>query len=236
MAPLGGNVKTLNVLCLCVALLICSSCTNIKSKKVTEENKEKVLSEISTSTELTNEEKQLLLGYFMRQNMATIFQGGKPGLPSGKTLGEMIQDQKKWVAQEKEEEERQKHLAAEIAGKQAEMRNIIGVALYSFARRRNSLIDYVEAGYAYENRSTRDVRAFDGWIVYNDVLGNKLEEVRLKVLKPIKAGQKASVTDDLPFMAYGGLRDKVLDDVRIEWRPKKILFADGSSVEVGSQD
>ena len=46
----------------------------------------------------------------------------------------MIQEQRKWVAEEKAEEERQKQLAAEIVAKQVEMRNIIGVALYSFAR------------------------------------------------------------------------------------------------------
>ena len=229
-------MKLLSMLALCISLLFCSSCTNIKDKKVTEENKDKILSEVPTSKDLTDEERQLLAGYVMRQSMASVFQGGKPGLPTGKTLGEMLQEQRKWVAEEKAEEERQKQLATAIAAKQAEMRNIIGVALYSFAQRQGSFSDYAEVGYAYENRSTQDVRAFEGEVAYKDVLGNKLEEVQLKVLSPIKAGQKASMTDKLPFMVYGGLRGKTLDDVKIEWRPKKILFADGTSAEIGGQD
>ncbi len=229
-------MKSLHVLVLCTALLISSSCTNLKNERVTEENKDKILSEVSTSKDLTDEERQLLTGYVMRQSLANVFQGGKPGLPTGKTVREMIEEQRKWVAQEKAEESRQKQLAAEVAAKQAEMRNVIGVALYNFTERQSGYADYVEAGFAYENRSTRDVRAFEGKIAFADVLGNNLEEVPLKVLTPIKAGAKASVTDNLFLMAYHGLRGKKLEDVKIDWRPQKILFTDGTTADDGSKE
>ena len=227
--------RFLGVLALCVAVVWGSSCSNIKSKKVTDANKDRVLGEISTSKDLTDEEKQLLVAYAMRQSLSAVFQGGKPGLPSGKTIGEMIDEQRAWKVQQRQEEERQKKLAAEVAAKQAELRNVIGVALYSFTQKKGFMSDYIEAGYAYENRSDRDVRAFEGDVAYKDVLGNQLEETSLKVLTPIKAGQKAAVSDSLPFIAYPGLRDKKLEDVKIEWRPKKILFADGASAEVAGQ-
>jgi hypothetical protein len=227
-------VKRLGALLLCAGMLVCSSCSNIKNEKVTDENNDKILNQISTSKDLTDGERQLLAAYVIRQNVANIFGGGKPGLPTGKTVGEMIADQRQWAAQEKVEEDRQKQLASAVAAKQAEMRNVIGVALYGFTERQMSFSDYAEAKFAYENRSDKDVRAFEGTVAFSDVLGNHLDDVQLKVLAPIKAGAKASVSDDLPFMAYGGLRGKKLEDVKIEWRPQKILFADGTSAEDGS--
>lgn len=216
-----------------VIILVCSSCSNIKSQKVTAENKSRILNQISSSKDLTDEERELLAAYVVRQNIGDIFGGGEPGLPTGKTLGEMIAEQRQWVSQEKLEEIRQKQLAAVVAARQAEMRNLIEVALYSFTERRESFSHYAEAKFAYENRSAKDVRAFEGTIVFSDILGNHLEDVSLKVLTPIKSRAKASVNEDLDFEFYGDLRDKKLDDVKIEWRPEKILFADGTTAEDG---
>jgi hypothetical protein len=55
--------------------------------------------------------------------------------------------------------------------------------------------------------------------------------IRLLDASDFKAGAKASISDDLPFMAYSGLRGKKLEDVKIDWRPQRILFADGTSAE-----
>lgn len=226
-------------LLLCAAMLVCSSCSNIKNEKVTDENKDKILNQISTSKDLTDGERQLLAAYVVRQNIGNIFGGGKPGLPTGKTAGEMIAEQRQWAAQEKTEEDRQKQLAAAVAAKQAEMRNVIGVALYLFATHEegDDLTQYVEVGYAYENRSTKDVRAFEGEVAFKDILENDLARLRLKILTPLKAGQKTSVTERHSLSYLGGLGDlrgKKLEDVKIAWRPQKILFADGTSAEDGS--
>jgi hypothetical protein len=229
-------VKRFCGLLLCAAVLVCSSCSNIKNEKVTDENKDKVLNQISTSKDLTDEERQLLAAYVIRQNIGNIFGGGKPGLPTGKTVGEMIAEERQWAAQEKAEEDRQKQLAAAVAAKQAEMRSVIGVALYRFTPLESeyAMTGGVEVGYAYENRSTKDVRAFEGEVAFKDILGNNLAQIPLKVLNPLKAGEKGSVTARHYFMAYRNLEGKKLDDVKIEWNPQKILFADGTSAEDGS--
>jgi hypothetical protein len=228
-------MKRVHLLLMCCFVLICSSCTPTKSKRVTEENRDRILSEISTTKDLTDEERQLIAAYLMRTGVAEVFRGGKPGLPVGKTINEILDEQRKWVAQEKQEEDRQKQLAAAVVAKQAEMRSIVGVALYSLVAKQGFAFDGAEVGYAYENRSTKDIRAFEGRIEFKDILGNELADVSLKVLNPIKAGEKASVSANLWFEAYGGLRGKRFDDVKIEWRPTKILFSDGTLAEVGSQ-
>lgn len=224
-----------------VLVALCCSCANVKDKKITEENKAKVLEE--ANKKLTPEEYSLLEGYVMRQSMQraieNIFQEDKDRLsPAGMTIGQMIREQRKWESGQGDEAQKQKQLVAEVAAKQAEMRNVIGVALLSYSIKKGPFesgeADSAEVGYAYENRSAKDVRAFQGRIVFFDVLGNELEKVPLRVLTPLKAGEKATVTDDLMFHHYEELRDKKLSDLKVEWKPRKILFADGSSIELGS--
>jgi hypothetical protein len=218
------------ILALCSLFVTClSSCTDIKKTKFTVENRDKILSK------LTPEERELLTASLMRQSMANIFGGSSNPIPD-KTVGELIEDQRKWLAQQKAEEDRQKRLAEEMAAKEAALRNIITVALYGYQQKDGGFMgNYVAVDYAYENRSSKDVRAFEGRVVYRDVLGNELADTDLKVLAPIKSGQKASTSDRLPFIAYSGLRDKKREDVKIEWNPTKILFDNGTSETIPSK-
>src|ERR1700730_9689242 len=155
----------------------CSSCSNIKNKKVTDENKDKLISEISTSKDLTAEERQLLTGYIFRANLPTVFQGGKPSMPTGKTVGEMIEDQRKWVANsseaERAEKEKDEKLAAEIAAKEAALREYITVSLYSLKESDAGFMRGFDAVIAYK-AGGNDIRAFQGELALSDVLGNSL--------------------------------------------------------------
>jgi len=117
----------------------------------------------------------------------------------------------------------------EEEAKKAALRNMITVALYGLKEKEGSMLNYAVVDYAYENRSSKDVRAFEGRVTYRDVLGNQVADTDLKVLTPIKSGQKSSTTDMLPFKTYRGMRGARLEDVEIEWNPTKILFVDGTS-------
>lgn len=82
------------------SLLFSLACSNLKNTKVTEENKREVMTKIARGNELTNEERHLLVEYSIRQSMKNVLQGGRPELPTGKTVGEMIEEQRKWEAQQ----------------------------------------------------------------------------------------------------------------------------------------
>lgn len=208
-------------LCSLFVTFLCS-CTDIRKTRFTVENSDKILSKLNA------EERGLLTASLARQSIANAFGGNSNPFPD-KTVGELIEDQRKWLAEQKAEEDRQKRLAAEMAAKRAALRNVITVALYGYKEEGGFMSDYAAVDYAYENRSSKDVRAFEGSVVYRDVLGNELADTELKVLTPIKSGQKASTSDRLPFMVYGNLRNKKLDDIKIEWTPTNILFVDGTS-------
>jgi hypothetical protein len=93
-------MNRLSVAVVLVLLLFSLACSNLKKTRVTEENKREVMSRIAKGNEITDEERHLLVEYSIRYNMAVILKGGRPDLPTGKTIGEMIEDQRKWDAQQ----------------------------------------------------------------------------------------------------------------------------------------
>jgi hypothetical protein len=116
----------------------------------------------------------------------------------------------------------------EAAAREVSLKSMITVALCGLRGKRGSMAECVVVEYVYENRSSKDVRAFEGKVTYRDVLGNEVD-ADFKVFTPIKSGQKSSTTDLLPSKAARGLRGARLEDVEIEWNPTKILFVDGTS-------
>jgi hypothetical protein len=228
-------MKFWNLVLLCALLFLCSSCTNIKNKKVTDENKEKIMSEISTSKQLTDDERQLLAGYMVRQNLSTVFQGGKPDIPSGKTVGEMIEDQRNWVAEEaakeKVEKEKEQKLAAEIAAKEAALRELVTVTLYGLKEEHAGFMDGFEARIAFK-AGDKNIRAFEGDLALSDVLGNSLGDIPVKVLKPLNANESGTTNYSNAYIPFPELRGKHLEDIKSQWKPTKIILADSTEMAI----
>lgn len=93
-------MKRLNISAVLIATLFFSACSNLKKTVVTEENKSEIMSRIANGNEITDEERHLLVEYSVRYNLKIILKGGRPDLPTGKTIGQMIEEQRKWDAQQ----------------------------------------------------------------------------------------------------------------------------------------
>lgn len=93
-------MNRLSIAALLVVLLLSLACSNLKKTTVTEENKRELMSRIARGNEVTDEERHLLVEYSLRYNLAVVLRGGRPDLPTGKTIGEMIEEQRKWDAQQ----------------------------------------------------------------------------------------------------------------------------------------
>jgi hypothetical protein len=92
-------MKRINISVLLIAILFFSACSNLKNTKVSAENKREIMSRISMGNEITDEERQLLVEYSARYNPAAIMNGKGPDLPNGKTIGQIIEEQRKWDAE-----------------------------------------------------------------------------------------------------------------------------------------
>lgn len=220
-------------LVLILAALGCSK--GPRSIVVTEKNKDTFIQEVGAARpELNDEEKRLLAVFYMRSKMGGIF-GIPVASPVGKTVGQILDEQKAFEASGKakaaDEERAKKEARARREVKEKELRQSVSVVLFDMTPQKSSFMGGgVTLHLAYENPGTKDVRAFEGRLVLNDILGHEAADLLVKSLTPLKAGEKANAEDSAPFMVYGGLREKKLADLKAEWRPTKIIFVDGSTL------
>lgn len=228
---------------LSVALMLCG-CTNVKNKKVTAENKDKIFEEIKNSKQLSVEEVQLLQAYVLRHAMASAFsqQGGSSD--EGKTIGQMIEEQRKWITDEKvrEEEDRQKRekAKAEAENQRKLLRDALSVTLYEKGFQSGSFQDYITLKMSYQNTSGKDIRGFKGTVVFQDLFGDAIKQVNLKEDDIVKASETKRVGRTLNYNQFisadAKLRSTEMDNLKAIWNPDLILFTDGTSLKIDAAD
>ena len=92
---------------------------------------------------------------------------------------------------------------------------------------------YVTFELEIKNLTDKDIRAFDGTVIFMDLLDNEVLSVKLAINEQVKAGQALSwegVIDYNQFTdAHKRLRGEDKSNLKITFAPRKVLFADGTS-------
>jgi hypothetical protein len=113
----------------------------------------------------------------------------------------LIEEARKEAESEKTEADKQKRLAEEAKAKQeataAELRKMIALAVYykgsAPSNPSGGRYDaFITAKCTYENVSPRDIRAFKGALIFQDLFGSQIYQINLTISDPIKAGAKAN--------------------------------------------
>lgn len=196
-----------------VSFLVACSYSNVNDLKFTKSNKEQLIEKIRKSKDLTGEEVDLLMAALMQTNSQI----------EGKTVGQLIQEQRYIVAK------------AKVA---AELLKYILVTPF-----KKSSADFHSMGFVIENKSNKDIKAFKGEIKFKDIFGEELGIMDLIYEEGVKAGQKKNwyCEKNLLVGDPGGLpdildlkrrkfRDTKLEKMEFKWEPKVIVFADGSKL------
>jgi hypothetical protein len=231
-------MKRLLLLVILIAVAGCSG--NVKNLRITEENKNTVFDQIKTTKDLTVEEVGLLQAYVLRKGLGDAFAGKTPTLPVGMTIGEIIDDQRKWVDNEKvrqaEEKERIARARAEEEKQRRQLLDAITLTVFEKGFQHVDYEDYVTIRAVYENKSGKDIRAFKGTIQFNDLFGVEIMPVNIAEDTPLAAGETRREGWTLKFNQFIDqhvkLRNTALENMKPEWKPSIILFADGTSMEV----
>ncbi|HJQ41138.1 MAG TPA: hypothetical protein VKB93_28710 [Thermoanaerobaculia bacterium] len=216
-----------------------AGCGNPKNLVVTAENQDEVLQKVARSKKLSDEEKQTFAAAVMRAGMARAFSealGGKPSADApvviGKTVGQIIEEARERTAKEKERVARMKRLAEEVRRRQDArlkiMRDAVLVTPLSMKDLPGGFMAAIELKYAIENTSGKEIRAFEGTVRFRDVLGHRVEDGYVKVNEPLEPGEKRTITKSQFVTQLGGRK---LSDVRAEWIPDTVLFADGTRLD-----
>lgn len=94
--------------------------------------------------------------------------------------------------------------------------------------------DLITIKCAYQNTSAKDVRAFTGTVVFQDLFGKEIFKSGITISSPIAAGQKATWDGTInynQFMdAHQRLRGTELRDMNVVWLPASIILADGTKL------
>ncbi len=212
------------------------ACGNVKDLKFTSTNQDEVLEKVKKSKDLTAEEVALLTGALMRSAFTQ-------SSLDGKTVGALITEQKQFLAEADAKDKEAKKLAAEAAEKEAllikELSKDIMVSPFKKSFRKanfeeGTYQDKILISFVFVNKSTKDIRAFKGTVIFNDLFGKKLKETNLSYEDGIKAGQKKNWVGELPYNDFlpgqRTFRDATLDNIKFEWQPQVIIFTDESKI------
>lgn len=97
--------------------------------------------------------------------------------------------------------------------------------------------DYISLGFAYQNKGTKAIRAFQGDATFLDTFGDSIYSAHLKVDMALAPGQTrrepARIVRFNPFrVAHQRLRDTPLDKLKLVWATTDVVFADDSRLSL----
>jgi len=97
--------------------------------------------------------------------------------------------------------------------------------------------DYISLTFAYRNKGTKAIRAFQGDVAFLDAFGDTIYSAYLKVDAPLGPGQTwrepGRIIKYNPFRTeHQRLRNTPLSKLRVVWQPSDVIFADGRRVSL----
>ncbi len=228
---------------LSATVLLAIACTsNPQNLRITESNKDSFMDQLKDSKGLTVEEIGLLTTFQMRRAAVKAFGGSEMPIV-GKTVGDLIREERKFQADAKVKEDEQKKLAAEAKAKAdaltAQLRNAITLTVFDKGFRPSDPMGgtfdaYITLKCVYENKSDKDIRAFRGRVQFTDLFGKEIFTTNMTISDPIKAGGRATWDGLIKYNQFitdqQNLRNAEMANMKIIWLPDSVLFEDGSSL------
>lgn len=247
------RIVPLLTLCCALALSACSKATDtvIPSDMSTWDK------ELAPVVKRLNEEEQkLFVAYVARAKIGEIFSKDKGGIPFGTTVGQAIEEQRKWQAefekkeaeakaarekQQAEEQALKAKLEAEQAAITKQINDAATVTLLSkrqlgsnFDARRYS--DMQEFVIGVENRSDKELAGISGEIEFIDVFDKVVGVVNFRISERIKPGGTYKWTGSRDYNQF-------LDEHRAVWNleegkyttrftPSALVFTDGTKLSM----
>jgi len=155
------------------------------------------------------------------------------------TYGEILEDGKKWKAEQEKIEAEQKALAEKAAKEEAErikkLTEAVIVSCFEKGYTEVDYQDYITYKFVIQNKSDKAIRAVKGGITFTNLFDEEIKSLNFVYDQPIPAGQEVNwnaTTDYNQFMDDDQtLKNKDLKDLKVVWKPEKIIFEDGTTLE-----
>lgn len=117
----------------------------------------------------------------------------------------------------------------------AKMREVIQLSVVDIAlKKENRFQEYITFTCQYQNKSKKDVRAFEGQVVFTDLFDKPISHIIVTIQNPVKAGEKGNWTGCIEFNEFiaehRSLLSTELKNMKVQWIPSAIIFVNGSKM------
>jgi len=220
-------------------LLIFVSCGQpLRSRVLTKENEMALLQAVGQSSAFTAEERERLARIVMAAKMGEAF-GQHDHTIYGRTLGDLLDEAERQEAQAAERRAAEERLAEELRAKnaavQAKLLDALAVVVLSKEDAEYAFMRAIEVRCGIKNTSGQEIRAFKGRLAAFDQFGEEIGSTLLESYAPLGAGQDRTIKERM-IDGFGTslkkLREIPFQDVKWEWRPASVAFADGSVLQL----
>ncbi len=215
-----------------LAIVILASCSSPMNNTYSDATFESDLKAIREANALDSTEMNLLAIYFVRAKLLN-------ESIDGKSYNEILAEAK-IAKQKQEEEERIQRELAEKAKKEEEakiarLKNALTVTIFDKGYSEYDYQEYITYKFAFENKTDKEITAFTGQIMFTDLFDKEIKSLNLTYDDGVAASSiknYSATTDYNQFMNEDQLlKSKNLKQIKLVWKPEKILFADGSTLE-----
>ena len=215
-----------------LAIIILASCSSPMNNKYSDATFESDLKAIREANALDSTEMNLLAMYFVRAKLLNESIDGKSYT--------QILEEAKIAKQKQEEEERIQRELAEKAKKEedakiARLKNALTVTIFDKGYTEYDYQEYITYKFAFENKTDKEITAFTGQIMFTDLFDKEIKSLNLTYDDGVAASSiknYSATTDYNQFMNEDQLlKSKNLKQIKLVWKPEKVLFADGSTLE-----
>lgn len=194
---------------------------------------------------LSDEDRALVAAYAMRSTVGTIFGGA--GIPPGTTIGSAIEDQKKWVINQKEAQAKQEALKQKLAAEQEQFKNLVEQAVTVTVLEKRLLPKNYSAGHyserqyikvGFENKSGKDIAGVSGEIKFFDIFDKEVGAINFGYDKGIKASSQAIWEGTRNYNQFLESHKQLanIDEGKYTTKffPETIVFSDGTKLSVAT--
>jgi hypothetical protein len=223
------NVKKIKFLVIIAALLI-SSCSSPLDKKFNEKTaKEDIL-------ELKDELDSTKLGLLAMSMLRLKFQNKNL---EEMTYSEIIEDGEEWKIKQDKIEIEQKELALKAKNEEENRIELLNesVTLTCFSKGYDEYDyqKYITYKFVIKNKSDKEIRALKGQISFMNLFDEEIKTLNFVYDQPIEAKMEVNYNATTDYNRFTdsdkALKNKELKDLKVVWKPTKVIFSDGTTLE-----
>ena len=181
---------------------------------------------------LSEEELEILTGYVTLKSLAN-------DKMLGKTYGDLLKEAKELREELRKQEEEQNKLAEQARIEEDERIKRLGEALAIGLFEKDFLEynyqEYITYKFVFQNKTDKNIRAFTGTVYINDLFDKEITSFNLTYDDGVTANSTKNWNAQTDFNEFIDkdvtLKNKDIEDLKIKWVPKKIIFTDNSTLE-----